>query len=202
MFFGFLGADQFYLGFIEMGIVKLFTFGGFGVLWVSDMIKVGSAPVYSSTYRTAADLPHYGFVLTATMFAVFMGFGFAYILTVSFRSAKRKEAMLLQSDEECRQAAQGQLFADAYKTGDTESSVPKQPIILRENPEAGFPDMGDPGQMGNGQMPNYGTMGQMVPMGPPDMGPRGPPTMTTMGPMGPSGQSMRDMGPPMMGSMM
>jgi len=183
MFFGFVGADQFYLGFIRMGILKLFTFGGFGVLWVTDMITVGSAPVYSSTYRIAADLPHYGFVLTATMFAVFMGFLIAYVLTVNFRSAKRREAMLLQSDEESRQASQGKLFADAYKTGDTQSSAPTKPVIINQgNPGDGFPDMDNQGQMGMGQMTGYGAMGQ------------GPPTMM--------GQSMNQMGPPNMGSMM
>lgn len=125
MFFGFLGADQFYLGFVGMGMVKLFTFGGFGALWIKDIIKIGSAPVYSSTYRTAADLPHYGFVLTAAMFAIFVGFGFAYFLTVNFRRSKRREAMLLQSDEEARQSGKTKQFADAYKPRTIEQDLPK-----------------------------------------------------------------------------
>jgi len=124
LFFGFLGADQFYLGFVTQGLVKLFTCGGFGVLWVMDIIKIGSAPTYTSEYRAAADLPHFVFVLTATMFAVFVGFAYAYLMTVTFRSKKRKEAMLLQNDEESRQITSLQPAIDnAYATGK------KKPIL-------------------------------------------------------------------------
>ena len=103
MFFGFLGADQFYLGFMKAGFVKLFSLGGFGVLWVTDIVRIGSANVYANGYRTAADLPHYAFVLSATFFACFLGFIIAYIVTVNIRHARRKQAFLLQLDEDKRQ---------------------------------------------------------------------------------------------------
>jgi len=103
LFFGFLGADQFYLGFAGAGLLKLFTFGGFGILWITDIVRIGSANVYANGYRTAADLPHYGFVLSATFFACLLGFVIAYIVTVNIRHSRRKQAFLLQLDEDKRQ---------------------------------------------------------------------------------------------------
>ena len=35
LFFGWLGVDRFYLGSAGLGLIKLFTFGGFG-LWLLD----------------------------------------------------------------------------------------------------------------------------------------------------------------------
>ena len=40
IFAGFLGVDRFYLGHVTMGIVKLTSFGGFGVLWFLDIILI------------------------------------------------------------------------------------------------------------------------------------------------------------------
>lgn len=37
MFFGFLALDRFYLGKIKSGILKLITFGGFGIWWFIDV---------------------------------------------------------------------------------------------------------------------------------------------------------------------
>lgn len=36
---GSLGVDRFYLGDIGKGILKYFTFGGFGIWWIADMIS-------------------------------------------------------------------------------------------------------------------------------------------------------------------
>jgi TM2 domain-containing membrane protein YozV len=43
-FLGWLGVDRFYLGYIGLGVIKLLTFGGFGVWAVIDniLIVVGS----------------------------------------------------------------------------------------------------------------------------------------------------------------
>jgi len=116
MFFGILGADKFYLGFPGLGVVKLLTLGGGGVWWVWDIISIGSAPVYSHDFRVAADLPHWAFVLSCVMFAAFLGFAAAYILVVTYRARKRKEAMLLAEQEEFGSKGQVSLFADAYGT--------------------------------------------------------------------------------------
>ncbi|KAH7824312.1 putative TM2 domain [Monocercomonoides exilis] len=38
VFFGFLGADRFYMGHVAMGVAKLSSFGGFGIWWILDII--------------------------------------------------------------------------------------------------------------------------------------------------------------------
>ncbi|KAH7042854.1 hypothetical protein BKA57DRAFT_470606 [Linnemannia elongata] len=40
MFFGVFGIDRFYLGYIFVGLIKLFTAGGFGILWVVDIFLI------------------------------------------------------------------------------------------------------------------------------------------------------------------
>ena len=39
---GSLGIDRFYLGYIGTGILKLITFGGFGVWWLIDVILIAT----------------------------------------------------------------------------------------------------------------------------------------------------------------
>ena len=38
LFFGWLGVDRFYLGSAWLGLIKLFTFGGFFLWWLIDII--------------------------------------------------------------------------------------------------------------------------------------------------------------------
>lgn len=169
LFFGFLGLDQFYLGFMAMGVLKLCSLGGFGVLYILDVIKIGSAPVYSSNYRVAADLPHFVFVLSTAASAMFWGFVIAYVMVILFRFQRRKESLLMQVDEERRSWA----ATVAQKTGAIEAGnfIPYGSMP----PAMGPPTMG--------QMP---FMGQAGPMMPPS-GPMMPPMMPGSGMMNPFG---------------
>jgi TM2 domain-containing membrane protein YozV len=99
LFFGFLGADMFYLGFPILGAAKLATIGGLGLWWVIDIIRVGSAPVYAHDFRTSADLPHWAFVLATVTFAFLLGFVIVGIATLRQRRRKRKDALLMQAEE-------------------------------------------------------------------------------------------------------
>ena len=42
IFLGELGIDRFYLGYIGTGILKLLTFGGFGIWYLIDVIKIAT----------------------------------------------------------------------------------------------------------------------------------------------------------------
>jgi len=114
LFFGFLGADQFYLGFPILGAAKLATIGGLGLWWVIDIIRIGSAPVYAHDFRCAADLPHWAFVLATVTFAFLLGFVAVGIATLRHRRRKRKDALLMQAEEEARQTGE---MPSQYKSG-------------------------------------------------------------------------------------
>lgn len=100
LLFGYAGADHFYLGFMTSGILKLATLGGFGVWWIIDIIRIGSAPVNARRYRLAADMPHWAFVLTIVGLALIIGFTLAGISAAKLHVRRRKDALLLQAEEE------------------------------------------------------------------------------------------------------
>jgi TM2 domain-containing membrane protein YozV len=141
LFTGFLGFDEFYLGNIALGFVKLFTFGGCGLLWIADIIRIGSAPVYASEFRVGADLPHFAYVLSVTMYALCCGFALAYVWTTKHRGQKRKEAMILTLDEEARQKDAIKPFADAYGSYSAGRDV-QRPILQNPRGMGSMPPMG------------------------------------------------------------
>jgi TM2 domain-containing membrane protein YozV len=42
IFFGTLGVDRFIMGYTGTGLLKLFTFGGFGIWWLIDLILIAT----------------------------------------------------------------------------------------------------------------------------------------------------------------
>lgn len=100
LFLGMFGADQFYLGFPAQGFLKMFTGGGCGLWWAVDVIRIGSGPVPTPSFRVAADFPHWAFALITITFAMLVGFTIAYFTTVFFRARRRKDALMLQAEEE------------------------------------------------------------------------------------------------------
>lgn len=44
--FGYLGVDRFIMGKVGTGILKLITFGGFGVWWLVDVIFIATKHKY------------------------------------------------------------------------------------------------------------------------------------------------------------
>jgi hypothetical protein len=54
-FFGFLGADRFYLGKVGTGVLKLIGFGWFGVWWLLDLMRINKGTQKDSNGRNLSD---------------------------------------------------------------------------------------------------------------------------------------------------
>ena len=48
VFFGALGVDRFMMGHIGLGLLKLFTLGGFGIWWLVDIILIATRYQYKN----------------------------------------------------------------------------------------------------------------------------------------------------------
>mmetsp|Transcript_105353 Transcript_105353/g.187300 ORF Transcript_105353/g.187300 Transcript_105353/m.187300 type:complete len:237 (-) Transcript_105353:47-757(-) len=112
MFGGFLGLDLLYLGFwFPWGLVKLFTLGGLGIWWVYDIVRIGSSPVSTaSSFKVAANVPHWVFVLSVLSLFAFLGFGFGAWMIHRSRVQKAKEVMMLKA-EGASMASSGRSFS-------------------------------------------------------------------------------------------
>lgn len=57
VFVGEFGVDRFYLGLIGTGILKLITFGGFGIWWLIDLILIATNNLRDSEGRPLVKYP-------------------------------------------------------------------------------------------------------------------------------------------------
>ena len=48
IFFGVLGVDRFMMGQVGLGLLKLCTFGGFGIWWLVDVILIATRYQYKN----------------------------------------------------------------------------------------------------------------------------------------------------------
>lgn len=55
LFLGFLGVDRFYMGQIGLGLGKLFTWGGFGVWYMIDVVAIATGAARDTDGNALAD---------------------------------------------------------------------------------------------------------------------------------------------------
>lgn len=106
--FGPLGVDAMYLGWPLEAVLKIMVGGlalgmmavgyrlpGSALLvapWMYDVVRIGSAPVRSSTYAVAADLPRWIFVVLSLTFFSFLAFGFGLMAVYRAVTHRRFDA--------------------------------------------------------------------------------------------------------------
>eukprot|EP00747_Dinoflagellata_sp_TGD_P162740 gnl/TRDRNA2_/TRDRNA2_180675_c0_seq1.p1 gnl/TRDRNA2_/TRDRNA2_180675_c0~~gnl/TRDRNA2_/TRDRNA2_180675_c0_seq1.p1 ORF type:complete len:263 (-),score=50.29 gnl/TRDRNA2_/TRDRNA2_180675_c0_seq1:80-868(-) len=111
IFGGVLGIDQFYLGYIWYGLLKLVTLGGFGIWYIFDIIRIGSGPVLTfdrdqpgHKFKVANDLAHEAFVLAVIVVTLAIGFAISIYTIFRERSRRAREVLLLRTEEELRRS--------------------------------------------------------------------------------------------------
>lgn len=122
IFFGWLGVDEFYIGYLWYGLFKslitvvalvsIFCIGekmvygsmlaAIAVLWyLYDICRIGSSAVVTRyNFRVAADLPHFVFVLTVVTFMLFIGFLISIRSIQQQRVKKAHELLLLRMEQQ------------------------------------------------------------------------------------------------------
>mmetsp|Transcript_21455 Transcript_21455/g.49982 ORF Transcript_21455/g.49982 Transcript_21455/m.49982 type:complete len:293 (-) Transcript_21455:52-930(-) len=101
LFFGWLGADQFYLGYPTLGILKLLSLGGCGLWYLFDLVKVATGPVYSSDlFRTADDLQHWLAWWAVFVLLLAVGFISGLISLMWHRTHREHEALALKTEQQ------------------------------------------------------------------------------------------------------
>jgi len=113
LFLGVFGADQFYLGFVwPLGVCKLLTLGGLGLWWIYDVVRIGSsAAPTSDSFRLAADLPYWAFVLIVICSMGFLGFGLSIWSISQHRLRKARDVLLMQQEAVPRGPSPGSFVA-------------------------------------------------------------------------------------------
>lgn len=105
LFFGYTGADMFYLGFPYYGTWKLmwqigaaclvsanpkFGIPAFAAWWLWDIVRIGSGPIYAMDYRVNPDLPRWAFACFSFLFMSIMGYCAAVVAIYNVVTTKRR----------------------------------------------------------------------------------------------------------------
>eukprot|EP00927_Polykrikos_kofoidii_P018186 TRINITY_DN18381_c0_g1_i1.p1 TRINITY_DN18381_c0_g1~~TRINITY_DN18381_c0_g1_i1.p1 ORF type:complete len:585 (+),score=72.17 TRINITY_DN18381_c0_g1_i1:61-1815(+) len=99
VFLGPLGADRFYMGDFGAGFAKTATFGGFGIWWLYDIVRVGSAPVYTDRFRLAYDLHHIVYVICIVLIFTVLGHLYFGVWCSSVKKRRAKDDLMLAAED-------------------------------------------------------------------------------------------------------
>jgi len=128
IFLGMFGADNFYLEYYRLGILKLLSLGGCGIWYWFDIVRIGSAPALTEhDFRVTDALTHFQYVLTLVAVAGFWGFFLSILSIHNERVKKCREIMLLKLEGASAEANKEfpELKQNAYAPyGTTYNSVP------------------------------------------------------------------------------
>lgn len=141
IFVGFTGADLYYLGCWQYATLKLLTLGGGGFWWVYDVIRTGSAPVYSCRgFRVEADLNYWVYLVLTIAWLLVISFTISILTMMSVRRSKRAGGMHMNAKEEANSAENWKYEdLDGTKFWGTADSRVKPPIMQRSFQGYGAP---------------------------------------------------------------